>query len=120
MMTVIMAIGKFFKKIWPFFKWLLYLLILAGIVFFLISSFACSFSPVRVEGIPEECNLCYSAMRFYYKAQDKSGSVAYLKACQKVMQRERCKTEIFGKDPVNYDVPSKYRNFSECLKELDD
>lgn len=78
----------------------------------------CAFEPVRIDGIPEECNLAYSVMRLYYKSGDKSASVEIFNRCYAVLQRCRCKDEIYGKLPVDYNDAKKYRDYSECLKEL--
>jgi len=79
----------------------------------------CSFSPVRIDGLPEECNLAYSAMRLVDgKTVDKSLAMVPMERCAAVLQRERCKSEVYGSGPVDYNDAKKYRDYSECLKEL--
>lgn len=129
MLQKIKAVGMFFvgmaKDLVLFIKnnakkFFLCIALLIALLIIMVTFTNCGFSPVRIEGIPEECNLCYSAMRLYFKATDKSGATPFLKSCQKVLQRERCRIEIFGKEAVSYEDLKKYRNYSECLKELDD
>jgi hypothetical protein len=53
------------------------------------------------------------------KGVDKSLAMAPMDKCSAVLQRERCKAEIYGEGKaVDYQDLKKYRDYSECLKEL--
>lgn len=89
------------------------------VVWFALITSACTFKPVRIDGLPEECNLAYSAMRLVDgKTVDKSLAMVPMERCSAVLQRERCRKEIYGDNGVDYNDLKKYRDYSECLKEL--
>lgn len=91
--------------------------IMAALFLLLLTS--CTFSPVRIDGLEEECNLAYSAMRLIDgKTVDKSLAIIPIERCSAVLQRKRCKAEVYGINPVDYNDPKKYRDYSECLKEM--
>ncbi len=80
----------------------------------------CAFRPVQIEGIPQECNMAYSAMRLTDgKNIDKSIAVIPMERCAAVLMRDRCRNEVYGKDaPVDYRDASKYRDYTQCMSEL--
>lgn len=98
----------------------LLILMLLMIIWMAILVSSCAFEPVRIEGIPEECNMAYSVMKLSNKMDDKSIAVVPMNKCMAVLQRDRCRDEVYGKgNSVNYSDAKKYRDYAECLKELE-
>jgi hypothetical protein len=98
-------------------------MIAASIAMFLIPG-CCSFKPVWVKELPPECNMSLNAMSLYYQAEDKSGAVPGMEACFSSLRKQKCQADVFGFDDkgkmksVDYSDTIKYRNYSECQKEL--
>jgi len=83
-----------------------------------------SFKPIWIEKLPDECNMCLNTFEMYYNSKEKSGVAPAYDYCIKKLHRINCQTEVFGTDekgkpnPVLYDDPKLYRNYSQCLAEL--
>jgi hypothetical protein len=96
------------------------------VILIVVSSvlFCCSFRPIWIKDIPDECNMSLNVYKMYYKTADKSAIVPITDACVKKLHRLYCQSEVFGIDesgkprPVLYDDPKLYRNYGQCLSEI--
>jgi hypothetical protein len=87
--------------------------------------YCCSFDPVGdIDSLPPECQTALNIAKLYSKAEDKSAVVKPFEYCYKCLHRIRCQAEVFGVDekgnpnPIDYTQQGKYRDYNECLKEL--
>ncbi len=84
----------------------------------------CSYRPIWKSELPAECNMTLNMYKMYYDVKDKSAIIPPTDICYKKLQRLSCQAEIFGinndgnPNPVNYDDPKLYRNYTQCLSEL--
>lgn len=84
-----------------------------------------TFKPTWESKLPTICNMSLNEMQLFYASKDKSGAMAGAGMCYKILIRTICQAETFGIDdkgnpnPVNYDDAKKFRNYSQCMKELE-
>lgn len=84
-----------------------------------------TFKPTWEPKLPAICNMSLNEMQLFYASKDKSGAMAGAGMCYKILIRTICQAETFGIDekgnpnPVNYDDAKKFRNYSQCMKELE-
>lgn len=96
------------------------MLILISLVFFCCNTF----KPKWRNDLPSICNIAREDKQFYYKSEEKSGSVPGMEYCFKCLQRDQCRKEVFGVDkegnplPVDYTDKEKLIYFNNCLNEL--
>lgn len=95
--------------------------ILSVLAFFLFGFTGCkTFKPIEIKGIPPECNFSLNVIKLYYDSEDKSGAVRAIDLCFKVYHRERCLKDVYGKKmEIDFENYKKYKNYNECLKEID-
>lgn len=85
----------------------------------------CSYTPIWVKELPAECNMALNNFKIYYNTKDKSATVPPTDYCYKKLHRLACQEETFGlneyglPNAVDYDNPKLYRNYTQCLTELD-
>jgi hypothetical protein len=108
---------------------ILFYLVVGGIicVAVLFGSTKCTFfSPVRIEGQPEECNDWYTSMK--YDIKNKSGgtmSALTYPDCQraralkrKIQVQEHCRKQVFGQEIIDKENYKKYNLYLECIKDF--
>lgn len=84
-----------------------------------------TFKPTWEPKLPAICNMSLNEMQLFYASKDKSGAMAGAGMCYKILIRTLCQAETFGIDgngnpkPVDYDDQKKFRNYSQCMKELE-
>lgn len=85
-----------------------------------------TYEPIWIKQLPPECNMSLNSYKLYYDSKDKSATVIPSDYCYKKLHRMNCQAEFFGfKDvntgelnPVDYDNPKLFRNYSQCMSEL--
>ena len=84
-----------------------------------------TFKPTWEPKLPAICNMSLNEAQLFYASKDKSGVMPGSAMCYKILIRTICQAETYGLDkqgipnPVDYDDAKKFRNYSQCMKELE-